>query len=115
MKVYSDKLTRADLYGALPGPSLYLEATEIRGARVRSRGWTVRLEALRGAGRFRNSGQYGAESTRAATWDEHGEWMAALFAIDPDARIAVYDGRAEFERVTKGEYGRGQRMIGPRS
>jgi|ERR1700729_4346849 len=36
-----------------------------------------------------------------ATYDEHGEWMAKLFEIDPDAIIATYDGVEDFYRQTQ--------------
>lgn len=106
MKVYSDSLERGDLWEALPEVSLYLEAVTIKRPRTRSRGWTVRLEALRNSGHYRNSGQYGAEGTRAATWDEHGEWMARLFEKDPNAKITYYDGAEDFHAQTAGKYRR---------
>lgn len=113
MKIYSDTLERTDLYKALGEvggrednwPSLYLSAITIQRPRIRSCGWNVRLEALRDSGHFRNTGTHGAEQgVRAVSWDEHGEWMARLFEIDPNARIANYDGREDFHRQTEDKY-----------
>ncbi len=96
MKVYSDTLTREDLYASLPS-DVYLDAQEIRRPRTRARGWTVYLEGLGDRHtRNTNSGNYGAGSHKAATWDDHGLWMAKLYEIDPMAKIAHYDSRSDF-------------------
>lgn len=103
MKVYSDLLDTPDLYAALPA-DVYAATVKLKRPRKRARGWTVSLEGL-GSRHYRrkNSGNYGASSpgTMAATWDDHGVWMAALFAKDPNALIADYDGRDDFERQTR--------------
>ena len=103
MRVYSDILTRSDLTAACNRPVFYVdELMTIQRPRVRACGWQVRLA---GSGRRRrNSGVSGSESTPAATYDQHGEWMARLFAIDPKARIACYDGVADFIQKTAGKY-----------
>lgn len=107
MKVWSDTLTRADLYACLPADVGIGEMRELRNPRKRARGWDLHLE---GYGtrhtRRRNTGQYGAASSayfNAATWDDHGVWMAALYEIDPDAAIAWYDNRADFYAKTERE------------
>jgi len=102
MKVYSNTLTEADLRKAVPR-GCQLELMSITRPRVRDFGWHARLTCYAG-NRWTNSGQYGAGSERAATYDQHGEWMAPLFEIDPDARIAHWDGVHDFNQGTEGRY-----------
>jgi hypothetical protein len=55
----------------------------------------------RSHGRARAAGNY------AATYDEHGEWMAEVFERDPEARIVGYEdyrGRDDFHEKTGGKY-----------
>ncbi len=94
MKMWSDTLTTNDLYHAAEVAHVYLHTADpIRRPRNRARGWTVYLEG---------ASPYASQATggRAATWDQWGEWMDALFAIDPEARIGQYDGRDDFYRQT---------------
>lgn len=104
MKVYSDKLTREDLFGALP-TDVYANVRDIPKVRVRTHGWDVSLKGL-GARHTRsvNSGEYGAGYHKAASYDDHGEWMMRLFDIDPDARISWWKDRADFMRGTENKY-----------
>jgi len=50
---------------------------------------------------------------KAATWDEWGEVIAKLYAVDPGARIGHYSDRADFIRQTRSfvesDYNRSQR------
>ncbi len=104
MKVYSDILTREDLFAALPS-DVYADVRNIN-TRKRARGWEVHLEGLGGRHtRRRNSGRYGAtgQGGMAATWDDHGVWMAALYEIDPLAQIACYRDRDDFYESTENE------------
>lgn len=102
MKVYSDVLTGPDLLRAVPR-GCQLELVTIRSPRVRARGWVVRLSRPSSRRHF-NTGQYGAGDFGAASWDDHGVWMAALFAIDPSARLAHWDGVEAFTEGTHGAY-----------
>lgn len=103
MKIYSDILTRDDMLDALPKGVTLDECYPIHGARVRSQGWNVRLRRW-GSNRNTNSGQWGAGEKGAATYDDHGWWMAQLFDRDPDARISWWNGRDEFNRETDHKY-----------
>ncbi len=103
MKVYSDSLTRIDLLDALPRGVTLDTCDPIERPRVRARGWNVQLRRW-GSSRHVNTGMYGAGEQGAASYDDHGEWMAALFAKDREARIAYYDGLDDFERATNGKF-----------
>lgn len=106
MKIYSDTLTTDDLYRCLPNDVGMADCRTIRSPRKRARGWEMHLEGL-GARhtRQRNSGSWGAQGdgSFAATWDDHGIWMAALYEIDPDAVIAWYTDRGDFYAKTERE------------
>jgi hypothetical protein len=105
MKLYSDTLTTADLYAALPEGVGIAAIRPIRSPRKRAHGWELSLEGFAGRHtRRRNSGMYGADGYGyAATWDDHGVWMAALYAKDPDALIAWYKDRDHFYSATRHE------------
>ena len=106
MKIHADNLTAQDIRSMTP-PSIYADVQAFF-SRKRARGFTVYLEYLGdhhgpGSGRHasgRGGFGYASERAIAATYGEHGVWMARLFAIDPSAIIAEYDGRDEFARQT---------------
>ena len=99
MKIYSDRITREDvfrtLHEALPGLAHADEFREFTPRKNYARGFTIYLEALRDTGRARN-GRPG----KALTWDEYGVWFAKLYEIDPYAEIAFYKNEQEFRNVT---------------
>src|ERR1700680_1259432 len=105
MKVYSDSLTRSDLQDAARRARVGIDRLEdITRARVRRHGWKVQLTGS--SRQARNTGMYGGDSggSSPATWSEHGHWMAFLFAIDPEARIAYYEGAVAFHAQTEGAF-----------
>lgn len=109
MRIHTDHLSRGDLTAAVSKAGLrgvWIDGMTEHGSRSRKRAFEVRLAASPRPGRrFRNSGQYGAESaTYAATYDEHGEWIAQLYALDADAIVGPYRGRADFHAQTKSHY-----------
>ena len=93
MKLHSDVLTRTDLIEALDLPAVTAEIAEC-GSRKRRRGFTVYLSGTSPFASQRSG------AGKAATWDQHGRWMARLFDIDPDAIIAIYNGRDAFYAET---------------
>jgi hypothetical protein len=109
MRIHSDTLTRSDLRDALAEANLdgvWLDLCDQGGSRSRAHGFTVRLAAnpMPGRRRPRNSGKYGAEDGTyevAATWAEHGMWMARIFQRDPNAIVAHYKGEDHFHALTK--------------
>lgn len=51
-------------------------------------------------GQWGNSGTNGAGPYKAATWDEWGIFIAAVFAADPTASMTYYDDAADFHYQT---------------
>jgi hypothetical protein len=108
MDIHTDKLTREDLFRELPS-GCDLECMTA-GSRSRARKFKVGIAADYGTdahgikrAHARNSGQFGGDSNgydRAATWVEWGDWMVALFKIDPSAKIGPYADPGEFVRIT---------------
>ena len=115
MKLYSDTLTTDDLYACLPRDVGIAEIREMRQPRKRARGWELSLEGLGGRHTRRsNSGGYGAGDRYAATWDDHGVWMAALYDRDERALFAgYYNGRLDFYLKTAHEHERRQHAARP--
>ena len=97
MKVYSDILDEKDFHEACPGRVHLAVFEQHPRPRKRSRGWTIGL-----TGTSPYTSQLSRE--KAATWDEHGFWMAELFRRDPDAEIGIYKGAQDFNQKTDGAY-----------
>ena len=117
MRIHSDTLTSGDLYRALDLSGVFSEGVWIEdfsrhGSHSRDHAFEVRLAAEPGADRngktrlARNTGQYGAaaEPFKAATYDEWGYWIAAVFSYDPNAKMSYYDDAEDFARKTGGDY-----------
>lgn len=100
MKVYSDTLTSDELHACLPR-GISLDAVPIKRPRTRRRGWAVRLTDW-SSRRHKNSGKHGAATwdSPAASYDKHGEWIAALYELDHLAVVGPYKDREDFHRTT---------------
>ena len=91
MKLYSDTLTLSDLEAAAPS-GCYLVANPASG-RLRKNVWEFRL--------------LNHEPRRngwAATYDEHGEWMSALYAQDSRMIVGPYKDYSDFHTKTRNRY-----------
>jgi hypothetical protein len=108
MKIHTS-LHEADLATAMNKTDLSdvtLHVIGRPGSRSHVRAFEV---ALRGHGRRHkrppNTGIVGAASPeRAATRDDWGNFMAQIFAVDPNAIFGPYKGSGHFHRETKGAY-----------
>lgn len=116
MRIHSDTLTFGDLTDALRVTKLSVEGVWLynssdHGSRKRAHAFEVALRAEPGrdrngkARRAPNSGSYGADYGRAATYDEWGYWLAELFRRDPNAVMTYYNGADDFHAKTKHAYG----------
>ena len=106
MKLHSDTLAEQDIYAAakVAGVSVW-ELGRIRRPRKRANGWNL---YLMGSSPYRSQ----ATGQSAATWDEHGVFMAELYKRDPGLAIAYYDSLehflAETRRFVESPYNREQ-------
>jgi hypothetical protein len=111
MRFHSNILTRVDFSAALGAAGLndvWIEKFSEHHSRKRQKGYEIRLAADHAKGRRRrNSGQYGADGSEvwAATYSEHGKWMAELYKIDPEMIVAgCYYDINSFNEQTRYEF-----------
>lgn len=101
MRIHGDNITGGTLGRAAP-----VNVTvrfEPHGSRIRARAYEVQLRGT--SPRRPNGGGYGpldtASGEHAATWDEWGMFLAAVFAADPTATVPrVYDSAEHFHWAT---------------
>lgn len=99
MRIHSDTLTAAMIHEAVPS-SAYVGKISAHGSRSRAQAFEVNLG---GSGRM--GGQWGQTDGQAATWDEWGMFLAALFALDPEMTVpAAYPTREAFTWMTGGRF-----------
>lgn len=90
MKIHSDVLTTSDLRKPLyTVQGVFIDRLETAGSRSRARAFDVHLAGEEASHRKHRTydRQYAA-----ATYDEWGYWLAALFAVDPEMLAEI--GRA---------------------
>ena len=111
MRFHSDTLTEDDYYTTLAITGIdrvWIDECSERSSRSRSKAFEIRLAAEHCKGRRRrNSGRYGAEGGEvwAATFDEHGKWMAELYKLDPNMIVSgCYKDVQEFNERTNNAY-----------
>ncbi len=92
MKLHTNTLEHGDLVAALPDR---VYARPLRtGSRKRDHGFIVYLE-----GSSPRRSQHDREAF-AATWDEWGMWLAALYDRDPEMIAGQYGSREDFYDTT---------------
>jgi hypothetical protein len=117
MRIHSDILTVNDFSRAISAAGLsgdvWVDECSPRGSRKRQRAHEVRLAANPGrdiegkSRRPHNDGKYGAERSeiKAATYNEHGWWMAELYKLDPEMIIGnIYFDVNSFNERTRYEF-----------
>lgn len=101
MRIHSDILTNADIDKAMTatGMANVNGQVSIHGSRSRAQAFNV---LLTGNSTHRpNSGKAGAQNDDyAATWDEWGIFLNALYAIDPNLVTPYYADANDFHRKT---------------
>lgn len=116
MRIHSNILNGGDFAAAVRAAGLagvVVREFSIHSSTKRVRGFEVRLAAEPGrdyngkARRPRMNAPYGSDCSapiKAATYDEHGQWIKELFKIDPEAIIGPYDGAHDFHEKTRYAY-----------
>ncbi len=102
MRIHSDTLRVSDLNEAARIARVDMEFTT-HGSRKRDHAFNVNLT---GESRRRpNGGNRGANSDAyAATWDQWGVFIAALFDVGPNASMTYYDGEQDFNYRTASRF-----------
>lgn len=96
MKIHSDTLTALDIQACVP-MGCYLVEISPEGSRSRAHGFTVRLSGS-------NSRNMQGRADKAATWDEWGNFISAIFAQDANAICGTYKSHRDFMLKTQDEY-----------
>ena len=94
MRIHTDRITELDIHVATNAAGMrdvFADVTQ-RGSRSRERSFDVKLTG--NSTRKTNPGWANGEREQAATWDEWGMFIHALYQIDPEAVIGQY---ADFE------------------
>ena len=101
---YRARTARPRLRIADPGFGAFSE----HASRTHARAFEIQLSG--DSSRGPNSGQFGAgDDRKAATWDQWGTFLSALFEVDPAARVGgakspIYIDRDHFHWSTGGRY-----------
>jgi hypothetical protein len=105
MKLYSDKITEADVRGAFVTAriqnqaDIYIDALRTFRPRRHANGvefWAESLNGTRASGHAAIAPGPRDNYPRAASWTDYGYVIAHLFNIDPEARIGGYNSKADF-------------------
>jgi hypothetical protein len=118
MRLHTDTLAESDLRSALKSSGLAGEGVAIDllvpyGSRKRARGYEVHLAAHPGTDRFgknrraANTGHSGADSEtyrKAATYDEWGVFISALYKLDATMVFGPYKDSDDFHTQTEGKF-----------
>lgn len=105
----ADALQSAKDAGQVPA-SVYIETCSEHRSTKRARGFEISLrsfEKVPGDKRRRpnpGTGERGHDGEWAATWDEWGWFIAALFDAEPDAIFGNYDGQIGFDTYTSWKF-----------
>ena len=102
MRIHSDSIRVSDLNAAARAARVDMEFTT-HGSRKRDHAFNVNLtgESKRRPNRNHASDEF------AATWDQWGVFLAALFDVDPNASMTYYDGSADFHYRTAHRFASG--------
>lgn len=121
MRIHTNTLSYLDFGAALHfadlKPDVFVETIEQFGSMSHERAFEIKLAANAGKDRFgktrtrRNTGAYGAEDAwqpafhLAATHDEYGLWLAQLYEMESDMKVAGwYENRTDFHAYTSDRY-----------
>ena len=100
MRIHTDKLTTQDVCREAFKVGVAVEYLGSHGSRKRDHAYEV---ALSGSSPYAGASTAVGYPYKAATWDEWGLFIAALFKLEPTAIIGHYNGVENFEQITRGE------------
>jgi hypothetical protein len=98
MKLHTDNILSGDLYAAAREAGVMIESTARVGSRSHDHGFEIYLSGS--SSRMSNGRDH-----KAATWDEWGVFMAALYRLDTNAmwgsKAWGYEGQSDFNMQTQ--------------
>jgi hypothetical protein len=102
MRIHSDVITLADVYDAVARAGAYIDVLKQYGSKSRARAIELKLF---GESPYRtNSGERGGSLDHAASYDQWGIVLAALFAKDSDMKTPYYRDNVHFHNMHGGRY-----------
>lgn len=104
MKVHSDILSPIQIHQATIAAGMRGVDAEVTVHGSRSRAQSFNVSLTGNSTRWTNSGQSGSGHEHAATWDEWGMFIQALYEIDPKALIGQYGTYETFAKCTFGRF-----------
>lgn len=103
MRIHSDVLTLSDVWEAINKSGAYVDVLEEKGSRSRARAFEVKLFGE--SPYWPNSGDRGAGSyDHAASYDQWGIMLAALYLKDSDMKTPYYRDNVHFHNMHGGRY-----------
>jgi len=113
MRIHTNQ-PRSALYAALPG-GVDLDGASMHGSRKRPHAFEVSLVVWDGGKgtahpRRRNFSYGHGKEGYAATYDEWGYWLAALYELDPEMIAGPYKSRDDFHAQTNNDYYAAERV-----
>jgi hypothetical protein len=115
MKLHTDTINRNDIINVLMDTGLradgvYIDTCDEKRSHSHSHGFEIRLRGMDGKDRNDNTRRLPMYSwktgntEKAATYDEWGIFISALYEIDPDARFGPYLNEADFHGKTRYQF-----------
>jgi len=104
VKIHTNVLTWRAVHDATRAAGMqgvYLERCDERGSRTRARSFDVTLRGNSTRRPNPGTGRDRLEGEHAATWDEWGMFIEALYVADPDALVGDYGPRHVFDAATR--------------
>lgn len=103
MRLHTCAITASDLHDAARLAGVTFDTMTEHGSRAQHHAWNVKL--FGSSGRRPNwgtsgVGSYGVGDGEAATWDEWGIFLAALYRLDPLMKTPYYDNADHYHWVT---------------
>jgi hypothetical protein len=104
MKIHSNTLTTKDIWASTIATGMLGVHVDddivVKGSRSRTRSFNVKLTG--NSNHAPNNGRSGGfdYGEKAASWDEWGIFINALFLVDPEAIVGQYKSYADFKAYT---------------
>lgn len=94
MRIHTDKIELRHIHAAMSEAQVSPIRLTLHGSRSRDHAFDVKLTGLS------NRRCNGDTDEYAATWDQWGVFLGALYQMDPDMKVPYYDSRDHFNYVT---------------
>jgi len=98
MRIHTDKINSGTIYDTARGVGAHAYRVEPHGSRSHSSAYEVNLEGSSPRRTQNDRDRY------AATYDQWGHFLAALYSVDPSMQAGPYKNVSDFKAKTHGAY-----------